>query len=281
MNPIPIWLVHTGKSPQVDFVRRDALRRAGLWGALMGAGVLHGPVQAQQTVWQAKNLEQALKSLGAKSVGASTEVRLNTLDYAENGSAVPVDIATQVVGAERLVLFVDKNPTPLVAVFQLTDAVDSALTLHTKLAQTTDVVAAVITRDGRALYAKKEVKVVLGSCGSTSDTADGVELKRTTEPTRIRAQWQGESSLVRMRMAHAMESGQRKNAAGKLVPAWHIEQVTVSHNGKTALAADWGPGVSFNPYLQFTLKKARPGEKITVAWRDNKGLSRSDDMLLV
>lgn len=261
--------------------RRVWLQQAGVCSGLLSVGWWPAQSSAAQAEWDAKTLPQALKALGAKSVAASTEVRLNTLDYAENGSAVPVDIATQVVGADRLVLFVDKNPTPLVAVFQLTDAVDSVMTLHTKLAQTTDVVAAVITRDGRALYAKKEVKVVLGSCGSTSDTADDGELKRTTEPTRIRAQWQGESSLVRMRMAHAMESGQRKNAAGKLVPAWHIEHVTVSHNGKTVLSADWGPGVSHNPYLQFTLKKARPGEKITVAWRDNKGLSRSDDMLLV
>ncbi len=269
--------------------RRDWLRLAGHWGGLLSVGAWSGLTQAQtltetqraQTAWDAKTLAQVLKALGAKSLTASADVRLNTLDYAENGAAVPVDMATQVAGAARLVLVVEKNPTPLIAVFHLTEAVDSVVTLHTKMAQTSDVVAAVITSDGRALYARKEVKVVLGSCGSTSDTPDGPEPRRSTEPTRIRAQWQGESALVRMRMAHVMESGQRKNAAGKLVPAWHIEQVTVSHNGKAVLTADWGPGVSHNPYLQFALKKARPGEKITVAWRDNKGLSRSDDMLLV
>ena len=90
-----------------------------------------------------------------------------------------------------------------------------------------------------------------------------------------------DSALVRMRMAHEMESGQRKNAAGKLVPAWHIDQVTVQLNGKPVLTADWGPGVSRNPYLQFTLKKAKAGDKLTVVWRDNKGALRSDDQLLV
>jgi len=263
------------------FLRRHWLLQACAWTAVLPAAVWPALVQAGWPASEGKSLAQVLKALGAQSLTASAEVRLNTLDYAEDGASVPVDIATQVSGADRLVLFVEKNPTPLVAVFQLTDAVDSALTLHTKLAQTTDVVAVVITRDGRALFAKKEVKVVLGSCGSTSDTAEGGELRRTTEPTRIRAQWQGESALVRMRMAHVMESGQRQNAAGKRVPAWYIEQVTVSHNGKTVLSADWGPGVSRNPYLQLTLKKARPGEKFTVTWRDNKGMSRSDDMLLV
>jgi len=33
--------------------------------------------------------------------------------------------------------------------------------------------------------------------------------------------------------------------------------------------------------LQFTLKKAKAGDKLTVVWRDNKGALRSDDQLLV
>jgi thiosulfate oxidation carrier complex protein SoxZ len=169
----------------------------------------------------------------------------------------------------------------LIAVFQLGDSMDAALTLHTKMAKTSAVYAMVITADGRALFAKKEVKVVLGSCGSVSETPDNVDAKRPTEPTRIRAQLQGDAALVRMRMAHEMESGQRKNAAGKLVPAWHIDQVVVQLNGKQVLSAEWGPGVSRNPYLQFILKKAKAGDKLSVVWRDNKGAMRTDDLLLV
>ena len=226
-------------------------------------------------------MAQVAKALGAKSVAPSADVHLNTLDYAENGAAVPVDIATSLPGVERIVLFVEKNPTPLMAVFQPGDAMDGNLTLHTKMAQTSAVYAMVIMADGRALYAKKEVKVVLGSCGSVSETPDNVDAKRPTEPTRIRAQIQGDVASVRMRMAHEMESGQRKNAAGKLVSAWHIDQVLVQINGKPVLTAEWGPGVSRNPYLQFTLKKAKAGDKLSVVWRDNKGFMRTDDLLLV
>lgn len=261
--------------------RRQLLQGAAAGGVLATLGAWPSQALASSPAFEAKTLAQVAKALGAKSVAVSADVRMTTLDYAENGAAVPVDIATSLTGVERIALFVEKNPSPLVAVFSPSEWVDTALTLHTKMAQTSAVYALVILADGRALFAKKEVKVVLGSCGAVSDTPDNVDAKRSTEPTRIRAQIQGESALVRMRMAHEMESGQRKNAAGKLVPAWHIEQVTVQLNGKPVLSADWGPGVSRNPYLQFTLKKAKAGDKLSVTWRDNKGAMRTDDLLLV
>ncbi|MFY7864641.1 thiosulfate oxidation carrier complex protein SoxZ [Roseateles sp.] len=98
-----------------------------------------------------------------------------------------------------------------------------------------------------------------------------------TEASRIRVQLQGEKALVRILMNHEMESGQRRDAAGKLVPAWYIQEVSVTHNGRVVLTADWGPAVSKSPYLQFTLKSAKAGDRIGVSWRDNRNASRSDE----
>ncbi len=97
------------------------------------------------------------------------------------------------------------------------------------------------------------------------------------DPMRIRAQTAGEKTTVRVLMSHEMESGQRRDAAGKLVPDWHINEVTASHNGKLVLTAEWGPAVSKNPFLQFVLKGAKAGDKISVNWKDNKGDSRTDE----
>ena len=97
------------------------------------------------------------------------------------------------------------------------------------------------------------------------------------DPMRIRAQASGDKATVRVLMAHEMESGQRKDAAGKLVPAWHIQDVTATHNGKTVFTAEWGGGVSKNPFLQFVVKGAKAGDKIGISWKDNKGDSRSDE----
>jgi sulfur-oxidizing protein SoxZ len=97
------------------------------------------------------------------------------------------------------------------------------------------------------------------------------------DPMRIRAQSAGGNATVRVLMAHEMETGQRKDAAGKIIPAWHITDVTATHNGKTVLTAEWGPAVAKNPFLQFNVKGAKAGDKISINWKDNRGDSRTDE----
>ena len=97
------------------------------------------------------------------------------------------------------------------------------------------------------------------------------------DPMRIRAQAAGDKTTVRILMSHEMESGQRKDASGNLVPAWHIQDVTASLNGKQVFSAEWGPAVSKNPFLQFVVKGAKAGDKISVTWKDNKGDTRTDE----
>ena len=97
------------------------------------------------------------------------------------------------------------------------------------------------------------------------------------DPMRIRAQMAGDKATVRVLMSHEMESGQRRDAAGKLVPAWHIQAVEAKLNGKTVLTAEWGPAVSKNPFLQFNVKGTKVGDKISITWRDNKGDTRTDE----
>jgi sulfur-oxidizing protein SoxZ len=97
------------------------------------------------------------------------------------------------------------------------------------------------------------------------------------DPMRIRATAQADGSVeVRVLMSHEMETGQRRDGAGKLVPAHYISNVTVTHAGKTVLSAEWGPAVSKNPYLQFRFQGGKKGDEITVTWLDNKNESRTD-----
>ena len=97
------------------------------------------------------------------------------------------------------------------------------------------------------------------------------------DPMRIRAQVAGDKATVRVLMAHEMETGQRKDTAGKVIPAWYIQDVSAQLNGKTVLTAQWGPAVSKNPFLQFNLKGAKAGDKVSVSWTDNKGEKRTDE----
>jgi sulfur-oxidizing protein SoxZ len=97
------------------------------------------------------------------------------------------------------------------------------------------------------------------------------------DPMRIRAQANGDKATVRVLMSHVMESGQRKDASGALVPAHFITEVSAELNGKVVMTADWGPSVSKNPFTQFNIKNAKKGDKVKITWKDNKGESRSDE----
>ncbi|QIL73668.1 thiosulfate oxidation carrier complex protein SoxZ [Diaphorobacter sp. HDW4B] len=94
---------------------------------------------------------------------------------------------------------------------------------------------------------------------------------------RIRAQAAGDKVTVRVLMSHEMETGQRKDASGQVIPAWYIQDVSASLNGKPVFRAEWGPAVSKNPFLQFNLKGAKAGDKLSVTWKDNKGETRTDE----
>ena len=97
------------------------------------------------------------------------------------------------------------------------------------------------------------------------------------DPMKIRAQMAGDKVEVRVLMSHEMETGQRKDSKGQLIPAWFIQNVTATHNGKTVLSAEWGPAVAKNPFLAFRFAGGKPGDKVQITWTDNKGDKRTDE----
>jgi len=97
------------------------------------------------------------------------------------------------------------------------------------------------------------------------------------DPMKIRATLKDGVADVRVLMAHEMESGQRRDAAGKLVPAWHVTEVLAALNGKPVLKALWGPAISKNPFLGFRIRGAQAGDTVTISWVDNRGNKRGDE----
>jgi sulfur-oxidizing protein SoxZ len=100
------------------------------------------------------------------------------------------------------------------------------------------------------------------------------------DPMKIRATMLGDKVEVKILMNHEMETGQRKDAKGAIVPAHFIQTVTATCNDKTVLSAQWGPAVSKNPFLSFRFKGAKPGDKVVITWTDNKGDKRTDEAII-
>ena len=148
--------------------RREALSHSLKVAALLAtAGLLPQRAGAAYSAaaFDMKTMPEVVKALGGGTPVESKDVVLTGPDIAENGAVVPLGAATTLPGVKRMVFLVEKNPTPLAAVFVLTDAVDANVATRVKMAQTSNVVAIALMADNRVLFAQKEVKVTLGGCG--------------------------------------------------------------------------------------------------------------------
>ncbi|OIQ80515.1 sulfur oxidation protein SoxZ [mine drainage metagenome] len=95
---------------------------------------------------------------------------------------------------------------------------------------------------------------------------------------KMRAQLKGDYVEVKVLMSHPMETGRRKDDFGQLVAAHFIQLVTATLNGKVVLEAQWGTGISKNPYLTFRLKGAKLGDIVAVTWHDNLGATATQEI---
>ena len=80
----------------------------------------------------------------------------------------------------------------------------------------------------------------------------------------------GEVIEIKTLIAHAMESGLRKDDSGALVPRKIINRFTCEFNGKPVFSADLEPAIAANPYLQFTAKVDESGT-FKFTWTDDDG----------
>ena len=98
---------------------------------------------------------------------------------------------------------------------------------------------------------------------------------------KVRAQLQGDLADVKVLMFHPMETGLRKDTnSGEVVPLHFIRSVLAKHNGKTVMEAQWSQAVSKNPFVNFRIRGAKPGDIVTISWEDNKGEKASIETTL-
>ena len=90
-------------------------------------------------------------------------------------------------------------------------------------------------------------------------------------PMKMRATAQGGVTEIRVLMTHPMETGQRKDSEGKIVPMHFIQNLTVKLNGKTVVDGQISQAVSRNPVFSFRVKGGAKGDKVEVSWIDNRG----------
>ena len=89
--------------------------------------------------------------------------------------------------------------------------------------------------------------------------------------TRITARMRQDFADVRALVMHPMETGNRRDAKGQLVPVHFIQRVQITHNGRVVLDAQLSQAIARDPFVGIRVRGAKPGDKVALAWVDNRG----------
>jgi sulfur-oxidizing protein SoxY len=151
--------------------RRQILKGAGtaaMVAVAAGAGLLKpGAVFAadwNKAAFDTKDVAASMSALGASGAVESDQIVLDAPTIAENGTRVPVKVTSNIPDTEHIILFAEKNGTPLLADFALSNGTEGYIETMVKLGGTGNV-RAVVKAGGKVYTASKEVKVTIGGCG--------------------------------------------------------------------------------------------------------------------
>jgi sulfur-oxidizing protein SoxY len=151
--------------------RRGFFREVGVVSAYLAtfaAGSLR-PIRLLAAEWnkaafEDKILADALRDIGATSVADSGQIRLRAPEIAENGAIVPVEVASSIPGTQAIYIVADKNPQPLVAIFEITEGLEPFISTRIKMGESSNL--RVLVKAANKFYVTtQEVKVTIGGCG--------------------------------------------------------------------------------------------------------------------
>lgn len=152
-------------------LRRAFLKSAGSVGTVavaIAAGLLK-PGAAFAAAWNtlaftSKDMAEALKNTGYDGAAESGDIVLKAPDIAENGAVVPITATSKIPGTTSIAIFVEKNPTPLIGDFSISNGTEPYISTRIKMAKTS-VVRVSVKAGGKNYTTSREVKVTIGGCG--------------------------------------------------------------------------------------------------------------------
>ncbi len=80
----------------------------------------------------------------------------------------------------------------------------------------------------------------------------------------------GEAFEVRVLIQHPMETGFRRDLNGLAIPLHIVDRLSCTLGGKEIFRAEFGSGMSANPYVAFFATASQGGE-LVVEWSDDQG----------
>ena len=272
---------------QVDLKRRGfiGVMAAGLGGALLL------PLRALAAIWNkaafdAEKLDEAEKGLAINGEIASKDIQITAPDRAENGAIVQVEITANIANVEAIAIFVEKNPTPLIANIMFEQnkennvRAQAKMITRIKMAETSDI-KVIVSAGGQYFTASKNVQVVENGCGGGGSADEKFE-----SSMKLRAKLKSDVisknlvTEIKAIIIHPMHTGRSKDDFDKIIPAHFIQHVDIKVNDKPAFQIQWGTGIAKNPYLTCYVDNAKVGDKISLTWHDNLGKTGNGEVVV-
>lgn len=148
-------------------IRRNILKSI-VSGTLLLSGLLK-PMFAlakwNQSAFDATDYNNAFNHyFPGQALQESDQIKISVNPVIENGAVVPVKIKTDIANAESITIFVDKNPTPLIANFDLFPACLGFVSTRIKMEKPSNIIV-VVKADDILFTTKAFVEVHEGGCG--------------------------------------------------------------------------------------------------------------------
>jgi thiosulfate oxidation carrier protein SoxY/thiosulfate oxidation carrier complex protein SoxZ len=243
----------------------------------VAASLLMLPITVLAAVWNktafnAEKLDEAEKVLEINGEIPSSNIKITAPGRAENGAIVQVEIDASIANVEAIAIFVEKNPTPLIANVMLAKGAQAKLVTRIKMAETSDI-KVVVKADGKYFTASKNVQVLENGCGGGGSANEKFE-----SSMKLRAKQKGHLTEIKAIIIHPMHTGRAKDDAGNIIPAHFIQIADLMLNGQPVLQMQWGTGIAKNPYLTCFVDNAKVGDTVRLTWHDNLGATATQDI---
>lgn len=148
--------------------RRSFLSKSLTGGFIISSGILS--IKSVLADWPSaamheKDISKAMKAIAGGTGSKSSNIRLKAPEVAENGAVVPITVdATSMKNVESISIFVDSNPSPLIASFAFSNGALGFASTRLKMGKSGNVTA-LVKAGGKVYKTTKEVKVTIGGCG--------------------------------------------------------------------------------------------------------------------
>jgi len=117
-----------------------------------------------KAAFEAVQINDARKNMNIDTEIQSPDIQITVPDRAENGAIVQVEVRSNIPDTEAIAIFVEKNPTPLIANFMFSNGAEPFVVTRIKMAETSDV-KVVVKAAGRYFTNAKQVEVLENGCG--------------------------------------------------------------------------------------------------------------------